>query len=152
MAAVRRAPERRGWKSAFMLLGPSAIMWVYTQRQQRACFACFVFHAFMAAVLIYHRGRALPAATRESAAQPPRGPSNGASPARVPDEVQRQAGVSRAAFFAILAFGLSVYVVCRSTSAPGEYLGVDLAVLRATLDGFGASSVSNVMTAVTTTG
>lgn len=99
--------------SAMLLTLPSVIMWLECVVRHDAIRACLTFHAFLAMALAAH------------------GPL-----------LRRHDGATLQALFAaftMFAVGILVYLACRSSSQPGEYLGVPLQVLRATLETFGVS-------------
>lgn len=97
--------------SAMLLTTPSVIMWFECVVRHDAIRACLTFHAFLALVLAAHGPLRRPVATC-------------------------QAVLACVAMFAV---GIVVYLVCRSSSQPGEYLGVPLVVLRRTLETFGVT-------------
>lgn len=101
-------------RSGILLLTPSIIMWGECVVRTNAVRACVIFHAYMALVLLMsHHKAALLKRHRHSKESPMTG------------------------FGLMLAIGLVAYILCRSASVPGEYLGVPLTELRQTLEIYG---------------
>jgi len=130
---------RKDWSSAALLLAPSVIMHVMVVVLHTAVPANLVFHAFMVGAILAHGWslRLGANALRHREGSLARPPDDG-------DARTRNVMAARA-FWLMLAIGLGVYAACRAVSKPGEYIGVDKAALRATLDRFGVSRVGPML-------
>eukprot|EP00629_Pelagomonadales_sp_RCC1024_P003902 CAMPEP_0119261012 /NCGR_PEP_ID=MMETSP1329-20130426/1207_1 /TAXON_ID=114041 /ORGANISM="Genus nov. species nov., Strain RCC1024" /LENGTH=271 /DNA_ID=CAMNT_0007260503 /DNA_START=205 /DNA_END=1017 /DNA_ORIENTATION=- len=138
-ASVLRGMSDSAWNehdvgSAALLLAPSAIMAYACLYLRQAVTANILYHAFMLAAILGHGwSLSIPRNARRH------------EEGRVHKKYAHFRVRSALVGLGMFATGVVVYLVCRSFSRPGEYLGVDRFALRETLDEFGVSSVREML-------